>query len=363
MKGVAPRAAARGGVRRLVGSGHRERAGFLLPVRWVLFRRPEWWGSAVGNFFSRLVLTWNVGCGMRCKSKKHDPYMKTRMSYLSMALAAAMLAGGSAYADGPEPHKNVLRAANFGEEQLKQVLAGGVAVDVTDEDGETALMEAADKGNLPAVQLLLKYGAQVNRKDEDGKTALMYAADEGRTPVVQALLAAGANPDVKDKDGETALMKAEEERHADTAALLRNSNKSAPTATSAVLVGKQGMKAVLRAAYEGESALSQLLAGGTSVDCADRDGETALMEAADKGNLAAVQLLLKCGAKVNQQDHEGKTALMDAASDGHTEVVRALIAAGADLNARDEDGETALMKALEDRHNDTAEALRAAGAH
>ncbi len=288
--------------------------------------------------------------------------MKMRIPYLGAALVATMLASGSVYADGPEPHKNVLRAANFGEEQLKQVLASGVTVDVTDDDGETALMEAADKGNLSAVQLLLKHGAQVNRKDKDGKTALMHAADEGHTPVVQALLAAGADPSAKDEDGETALMMAEEERHNDTATVLRNFHKTAPAAAPAALVGKQGMKAVLRAAYEGETALRQLLAGGTAVDCADNDGETALMEAADKGNLPAVQLLLKCGAKAGLQDHEGKTALMDAASDGHTEVVRVLIAAGADVNARDEDGETALMKALEDHHNDTAEALRAAGA-
>lgn len=288
--------------------------------------------------------------------------MTNRIARLGVMLAVAALVGGVAYADGPEPHKAVLRAANLGEEQLKQVLASGVVVDVTDDDGETALMEAADRGNLPAVQLLIKYGAQVDRKDEDGKTALMYAADEGRTPVVQALLAAGADASAKDKDGETALMMAEDERHADTVAVLRNVSKAAPAATPAALSGKEGMKAVLRAANAGESALQQLLAGGTSVDCADRDGETALMEAADKGNLIAAQLLLKSGAQVNRRDHEGKTALMDAASDGHTEVVRVLIAAGADVNARDEDGETALMKALEDHHNDTAEALRAAGA-
>ena len=157
--------------------------------------------------------------------------------YLRVVLAAVLFAGGVAYADGPEPHKAVLRAANFGEQQLEQLLTSGVAVDVTDDDGETALMEAADKGNLAAVKLLLKHGAQVNRKDEDGKTALMHAADEGRTPVVQALLEAGADVAARDKDGETALMMAEEERHTDTADVLRRASKTTSAAAPAALTG------------------------------------------------------------------------------------------------------------------------------
>ncbi len=136
-------------------------------------------------------------------------------------LLAAMFALPVAYADGPEPHKAVFRAAMAGEAELTRLLSGGVSVNVTDHDGETALMEAADKGRVEAVKLLLKHGANVNAADHDGETALMMAADEGRTEVVRVLIAAGANLDARDEDYETALMKAEDEHHADTARVLR----------------------------------------------------------------------------------------------------------------------------------------------
>ena len=211
-----------------------------------------------------------------------------------MTVLAASLTPGLAWADAGDAHKSVLRAANGGEPVLKQLIAGGIPVDTTDDDGETALMEAADKGNLAAVQILLRNGAQVNLKDHDGKTALMYAADEGRTAVVQLLLASGADASLKDNDGDTALDMAKEEGYADTAAALRAAAQS-PTpapqpAAPPALTGKAGLKAVFRAACNGDAALKQLLAGGTAVDCTDADGETALVEAADKGNLAAVQV-------------------------------------------------------------------------
>ena len=117
--------------------------------------------------------------------------------------------------------KAVLQAAYSGVPALQQLLAGGTSVDCEDSDGETALMELADKGNAAAVQLLIKHGAQVDHKDHEGKTALMEAASDGHTDVVRVLMAAGANLNIRDEDGESALMKAVAGRHDDTAAVLR----------------------------------------------------------------------------------------------------------------------------------------------
>ena len=89
---------------------------------------------------------------------------------MGLTVLASFLAPGLAWADAGDAHKAVLRAANGGEPVLKQLVASGIPVDATDDDGETALMEAADKGNLVAVQILLRNGAQVNLKDHDGKT-------------------------------------------------------------------------------------------------------------------------------------------------------------------------------------------------
>lgn len=46
----------------------------------------------------------------------------------------------------------------------------------------TALMVAADKGNLEAVRILLKWGANVNDRDDKGNTAFDYLAGTGEYP-------------------------------------------------------------------------------------------------------------------------------------------------------------------------------------
>ncbi|MCC7389223.1 MAG: ankyrin repeat domain-containing protein [Phycisphaerales bacterium] len=60
-----------------------------------------------------------------------------------------------------------------------------------------------------------------------------------------------------------------------------------------------------------------------------------LVEAADRGDLAALSAMLGAGADPNGTDDNGRTALMAAAGAGHVEAVFALLNAGADLNTRD----------------------------
>jgi len=60
-----------------------------------------------------------------------------------------------------------------------------------------------------------------------------------------------------------------------------------------------------------------------------------LIEAAGKGDLAAVERLLARGAGVDARDGNGRTALLAATHGNHVAVARALIAAGADVNAKD----------------------------
>ena len=56
--------------------------------------------------------------------------------------------------------------------------------------------------------LMLDSGATVNAKDQEGNTALMNAARSAKTRLTQILLAKGADINVKDKDGLTPLMHA-----------------------------------------------------------------------------------------------------------------------------------------------------------
>jgi Ankyrin repeats (3 copies) len=58
----------------------------------------------------------------------------------------------------------------------------------------TALMQAAEVGNLDQVRALLQSGADVNEPRGTGHTALMLAAGRDHLEMVQTLLRAGANP-------------------------------------------------------------------------------------------------------------------------------------------------------------------------
>jgi ankyrin repeat protein len=56
-----------------------------------------------------------------------------------------------------------------------------------DEDGRTALIMAAIRGNREIVSMLLDHGASPSAKDNDGKTALDYAREEGYPGLVALL--------------------------------------------------------------------------------------------------------------------------------------------------------------------------------
>jgi ankyrin repeat protein len=72
-----------------------------------------------------------------------------------------------------------------------------------------------------------------------------------------------------------------------------------------------------------------LITKGADVNAKTDDGSTALILAAQNGNMEMVKLLLQKAADVNIKTNEGKTAYELAKSKGHTAIVRLLEKAGA----------------------------------
>lgn len=73
----------------------------------------------------------------------------------------------------------------------------------------TTLLRAAGEGNDTAVRQLLAAGAPVNVTDERGATALMIAARNGDLGILQALLSRGADATVRDSKGQSVFEWAE----------------------------------------------------------------------------------------------------------------------------------------------------------
>lgn len=181
-------------------------------------------------------------------------------------------------------------AARSGDSaRVKQLLAAGVAVDVTStaDDGKTALHEAAFIGHTQVVQQLLAAGAAVNIRDGAGRSALLLAAKAGHAEVIQQLLKAGSAVDAVDSSESTALMEA---------------------------------------AYYGRTGVVQaLLAAGANVNAADNLAGTSLMFAAGGGHPLVVSQLLAAGADAAVVDIDGDTVLSWAAMEGRTHVVNLLL--------------------------------------
>ena len=77
------------------------------------------------------------------------------------------------------------------DDEVLFLLERGADVNRKTNFGRTALMVAAYKGHESTVRLLLSRGADVNAND-DGNTALSFAKNKGRSEIVALLRQAGA---------------------------------------------------------------------------------------------------------------------------------------------------------------------------
>jgi uncharacterized protein len=95
---------------------------------------------------------------------------------------------------------------------------------------------------------------------------------------------------------------------------------------------------------------------------ADAQSGQPLVEAARKGDLAAVERLIGRGANVNARDNRGRSALLAATHGNHVAVARALIAAGADVNAKDDIEDSPYLHAGAEGRTEILKMTLAAGA-
>jgi ankyrin repeat protein len=91
---------------------------------------------------------------------------------------------------------------NFHSPMLKWLLKIGVPIDQVDQFGSTALITAAECGNVGTVNILLAAGADVNA-ERDGQSALSFARTR---PIAARLLRAGADPAKLSGEGRRALL-------------------------------------------------------------------------------------------------------------------------------------------------------------
>ena len=114
-------------------------------------------------------------------------------------------------------------ACFFGQPDAARLLIeNGAAVDAvaTNPTQVMPLHSAASSRNLEAARLLLERGAPVNARQQAGWVPIHAAAQNGDRPMVELLLKHRADPKLANDQGKTSAMVAREKGHEEIAALL-----------------------------------------------------------------------------------------------------------------------------------------------
>ncbi len=145
---------------------------------------------------------------------------------------------------------------------LDEALAAGAPIDQPTESGDSALMLAITKRNVPAARHLLKYGPDINFKNAKSGTTPLFSTVIWDYPEMTSfredLLEAGADPNIALPNGLTPLMR---------------SIWHHPT-----------------------TPLKQLIEYGADLNARDDKGRTALRKAIDEGKLKTADFLREQGA-------------------------------------------------------------------
>lgn len=197
----------------------------------------------------------------------------------------------------------MIDAARRGDMQaLSILLNAGMDPNVADDQGRSPIQIAAEMGFPGPVQLLAGHGADLN-KASGGDAPLYTVVKQNGTIMAQQLLGMGADPNARSKDGDNALLAAIELQNPDI--------------------------------------IEALFTARANVNLANAKGVTPIMKTIEVGNVDLLKKLLAKGVNVNTSDSLGRTPLMYAIAKGNATFVSALLEAGADPYMKDQNGQSA----------------------
>lgn len=217
----------------------------------------------------------------------------------------------------------------------KTLLLWEVDIEAKNDEGDTPLMLACRHGHYAIVSELLKASAKIEASNLYGETPLLQAAIEGHQDIMSLLISNKADLNASRNDGQTALHLAVANGHFGAARLLLSTSRK-------------------HIKMERHSFMEKSLIIPLHLRV-DVEGETALHVAARFHRVEIIRLLLRYDASyrkklnsilvedlIHYRNRNGWTALHEAAFQAHLESVQVLLSHGADVFASDVFGNSAI---------------------
>ena len=225
------------------------------------------------------------------------------------------------------------------KETLQAIIDNGADINAAGNGKKTALMIGCWKGNIEAINVLLNAGADSNITDDVGETCIHHAVNGGKE-TLQAIINHGADVNVRDKHSVTALMVACWKENVDAINILLNAGAD-PT-----IADTKGFTSIHYSVHVdcSKETISALIGHGADVNTADKNNETALMQACKMKYADTMSVLLNLGADPNIVDCNVETCLHAAVrSQCNNAMLQEIIDHGVDVNVRSKYGGTAIM--------------------
>lgn len=229
-------------------------------------------------------------------------------------------------------------AANAGQSNIAvydAIFKAGISPKKKYKDGANLLLLAiASDKDLALTNYFISKGMSLKDVDNEGNTAFNYAARSGNITLLKTLLEKG----VQYTDNAIIIAAEGSRRDANTIEVyhyLVNDLKLKPTVIS--IEGQTVLHSIVRKPKQIEI-INYFLTKGVDVNKADKDGNTALMNAATARDTEALELLLAKIKDINALNTKAESALTIAIQSGSVKTAKLLLNKGADVNVVDKDG-------------------------
>lgn len=176
------------------------------------------------------------------------------------------------------------------------LVEGGANVNAKDMYGNTPLLLAVEKKDRETVKYLIDKGANVNVKNNNGDTPFMAAARNGDIETIKLLMSKGVNVNSKDGKGNTILIEAINRNNDEMVKFLLENGANVNVRDKWMNKEKTALMLVIEN-YMPVEIMEMMVAKGVELDVKDEDGNTALITAVQRNNIAAVKLLTAKGAE------------------------------------------------------------------